>query len=1340
MANLGFHPPTPLNVLTGNIPENFRKWKQQLQTYMMASGLNDTQPPVKKAIILNLAGEDVLEISNHFKYAVDEDGDPVEDPNDPNLLLTKIEEYCTPKQNEVYESYKFWSTPMSSPIDHFVSELRTRVKNCNYGALSERMIRDKIMFTLSDDTLKFRLMRDAENLTLDKLVSALRVTELTQDQIKHMNTNKNSVAVNAVGSRSPANRKPGRNPKPPQNDRSTPQKTCHFCDRKHPMKKELCPAWGKTCDLCKRKNHFKVKCPQNKSSVHCVEQDLTPSHNSGATGDSFWIGCLHADGKRLYAMMGVNDQQVKFQLDSGAETNTVCEKYVPYNQIRPTHHKLVVWNGSRVDPVGETTLKLTNPVNQSEYSADFVVVNNNFTNLIGLSLMKTMNLITVNTDTFQIAKLSCVDITQQYPLVFDGKLGRLPSTVKLRLKPDITPKILPPRTIPFALQDELKSELARLTELGVLKPVSEPTEWVSQMVCTRKKDSSLRVCLDPRQLNNALMREHYRLPTLEDSLTKFANAKVFSKLDVASAYWHLELDEEASVLTTMITPFGRYRWLRLPFGLCVSSEIFQRNLMQVLEGLTGVACIADDIAVVGIDDADHDVNLESLLKRCNDCGIKLNKDKFELRCTEMVFHGHVFTPEGIKPDPSKIHAIVQMPTPQDVGDVKRFNGMVQYLAKFLPELAELTTPLRALTHKDSPWEWKAEHQTAFDDIKLKITQAPLLAHYDPNEQLVLQADSSQHGLGVALLQKGVPIAYASRALTPTESRYAQIEKECLSIVYGLERFDQYTFGRFVVVENDHKPLETIIQKPLNTVPKRLQAMMMRLSRYDISLKYKPGPQMVLPDTLSRAFPTADTESSGTFDSINALQYLPISDKRVEELCEATDADETMCMLRTVIINGWPENKDLLPDQLRPYYPIRDCLTVQDGIVMKGERLVIPIKMRRDIKEKLHAAHLGKDSMLRRARELVYWPGMAHEVTEMADTCEVCQLTAKRQQAEPLIPHERGERPFQKIGIDLFVISGRNYMVTVDYLSNFFEIDHLPTTTTSAILIKLKAHIARYGIPESIMSDNAQFVSAEFQQFAKDWGITHITSSPGHSQSNGKAEAAVKSAKSLITKCMRDGSDQYMALLELRNTPMQTVNMSPAQIMFSRRIRTSIPTSAQLLSKSQPEVRAAIDKRVELQTKSYNRNTKSLPPLNVGDPVIFDHFQPGKKKPKWVKGTVSSICTKYPRSYMVTDQSGTTYRRNRVHIRLTKPYAEPVIDMDIALPDLPEPIVNNRVQNDNIQHNFANVNNRVNNDNQGDVENNVNLNNNLIPNQNAFYPRRSNRARRAPAYLEEFQRD
>ncbi|CAB3993039.1 Hypothetical predicted protein [Paramuricea clavata] len=235
------------------------------------------------------------------------------------------------------------------------------------------------------------------------------------------------------------------------------------------------------------------------------------------------------------------------------------------------------------------------------------------------------------------------------------------------------------------------------------------------------------------------------------------------------------------------TPYGRFRWLRLPFGLNVSSEIFQKRLNQELLGLEGVRCIADDILVYGTDEKDHDKNFERLLERCKEKSIKLTKDKLEFKCKEVSFHGHLLTNEGLKVDQGKVKAIMQMPRPTTPEEILRLNGMVNYLSRFLPNLSEVMKPLRDLTHKI--------HEKAWNELKHLIATTPVIAYYKPSESLEIQCDSSQTGLGVALMQNGHPIAYASRTLSETETRYAQIEKEMLAIVYAVEKFNDYTFGR-----------------------------------------------------------------------------------------------------------------------------------------------------------------------------------------------------------------------------------------------------------------------------------------------------------------------------------------------------------------------------------------------------------------------------------------------------------------------------------------------------------------------------------------------------------------
>ena len=274
------------------------------------------------------------------------------------------------------------------------------------------------------------------------------------------------------------------------------------------------------------------------------------------------------------------------------------------------------------------------------------------------------------------------------------------------------------------------------------------------MAVVKKSSGALRICLDPQPLNAALQQEHYRLPVLQDILPKLHKARICSKFDVQEAYWHVQLDDKASYLTTLITPFGRYRWFRLPFGLKVSSEIIQRRLTEALGDLPQTFCIADDIIVVGQGQNDSDAKKDLLShsallkKRCHNRNIKLNERKAVTEQKEITFMGHVITADGIRPD----HNIIkfwQLETCQH--------------------------------HRLGLWDWNTDCQDS-----LHTSKAPVRHYFDPEKTLTLQVDSSLHGVGAVILQDGKPIEYASRALSNAERNCAQIEKEALVVVFGLE--------------------------------------------------------------------------------------------------------------------------------------------------------------------------------------------------------------------------------------------------------------------------------------------------------------------------------------------------------------------------------------------------------------------------------------------------------------------------------------------------------------------------------------------------------------------------
>lgn len=1251
----GLRAPEPLS-FEGNVAENWRRFSENFAIYRKAA-LKGRDADEIAYILLNLAGQEAIDREKTFTYKpeVRDDKNTItqkaESKEDPDCLLKKFTELCSPQKNVIVLRHKFNSRSQrkDETTESYITELKRLANDCEYGNLKNELIRDRIVCGISNENVRKQMLKNHE-LTLEKAIQLCQLDEITTVRMKEMNpTHKEIDEVKYTKS----------------------SRKCGKCGTTHSF--GACPAYGQRCNKCYGRNHWAAVCkaevPRQSESRHNNNSNKT-NEREGAERDTskggkrkiykkvyevvedmsdteselHYIDSIETPSVKdeAHTTLRIGNKTLNVKVDTGAKISVMKEDIL--REINDNAHinaaasvTIKAYGGEKFQTLGTTTL--TCRLNNMKYDIVFHVIPQSRpgTTLLGLNDCLQLGLVQLSKEVYQVTTESTE--FDKFKHLFDDSIGKLPVEYKMDIDQNITPVVKPPRKVPIALKDDIRKELQRMEHMGVIEAVHEATEWVSSMVAVKKKNGDVRICIDPRDLNKALRRPHHPMKTIEEVISDIPGATMFSTIDAKSGFWQIPLSPESKQYTTFNTPFGRYRFARLPFGLNSSSEVFQRIMEQLFSGYP-CSIIVDDILVWGANRQEHDENLQKVLERCSEINLKLNKKKCQFRVPEVSYVGHLLTSSGVKPDPAKIVAITEMPAPDDKKALQRVLGMTNYLSKFIENYSDKTAILRSLLHKDSEWCWLQQHQQAFEDLKVAITSPPTLKYYNSTEPVVITCDASKSGLGAAILQEK-PVAFASRALTETEQRYAQIEKELLAITFACKKFHDYIFGRKFVVETDHKPLVTIIKKTLHTTPLRLQKMLLQLQRYDFELVYKEGKELHIADTLSRACIQSSNDS--TEEEFEVMEVISISQRRAEEVRNATQVCDTLRDLMKYIKDGWPDNSKDVPSRIRPYFAFRDELTIQDGMIIKQNRVVIPESLQKEYLHELHRGHPGTEATKARGKDTVFWIGMSKDIDNMTRSCSPCNMFHTKQQKEPMFLHDIPQLPYEIVATDLFEWDNQTYLVTVDSYSGFFDIDKLTNTTSATVIMKLKRQFAIHGIPRVLLSDNgSQFASHQFKRFSQQWQFQHVTSSPRYAQSNGLAERAVRSAKSVLKKCSKDKSDPYLALLMMRNTPRPGLSSS-AERLFSRKTRTTLPIP---ISALKPAIISNVPealKRIRSQKKAYyDKCSKELAELKPGDIVRLE--QDGKYERK---GKVISKSTR-PRGYVV-NVNGRLYERNRKYL-------------------------------------------------------------------------------------------
>ena len=698
-----------------------------------------------------------------------------------SVVKGRFNEYFVQRRNTIFERARFNQRTQESeePVDAFITALHGLAEHCGYGALRDEMIRDRIVVGLRDARLSEKLQMDPE-LTLEKAVSAARQSEAVKKQqavVRGQPQEALSSSIDRVERQTTRfTRKPWQD-KPPNKSLYTQQQStnnCTWCGKFPSHSRHLCPAREAVCHKCRKKGHFKAVCRSayNVSVVTVAEEDSSDS-------DAF-LGTVSGTGssKPWQITMLLNNSPLEFRIDTGADVTVIPESKYDGTRDGPLRTPERVLSGPSQRPLqvrGQISAYLRH--GGAEATEEVYVVKGLKTALLGSPAIDALNIIS----RVRLVEADHKEIVDKFPQLFRG-LGKMQCTYNIKLKPGSKPfALFTPRRIAIPLRPRVKEELQRMERLGVIEKVDKPTEWCAGIVVVPKPSGKVRICVDLTRLNESVCREHHLLPTVEEALAQIGGAKVFSKLDANSGFWQIELSNNSAPFTTFITPFGRFCFKRLPFGITSAPEFFQKKMSELLTGLEGVVCLMDDVLVGGKTQQEHNDRLEAVLNRMRAAGLTLNREKCEFSKDNIRFLGQLVNQQGVAPDPDKVKAIVEMKLPVNVAEVRRFLGMVNQLGKFSPQLADKTKPLRDLLSLKNEWIWEDSQDKAFKEIKEMLSTAPVLALYEPERESVVSADASSYGIGAVLRQRQPegewrPIAYISRSLTDTEQRYAQIEK------------------------------------------------------------------------------------------------------------------------------------------------------------------------------------------------------------------------------------------------------------------------------------------------------------------------------------------------------------------------------------------------------------------------------------------------------------------------------------------------------------------------------------------------------------------------------------
>ncbi|XP_062604323.1 uncharacterized protein K02A2.6-like [Saccostrea cucullata] len=1150
--------------------ETFVNYVERMEQYFEA---NEVKNEKRVAVFLSVVGPSTYgALKNLLQPAL---------PKEKSFkdIVKTLTDYYMPKPLVISERFKFNKRNQreGETVNEYVCELKNLSKYCEFKDFLKEALRDRLVCGLKYEAIQKKLLSEAD-LTFEKAIRIATAMETAEKDT--LSFTGNSTPVHYVKSKPNHWRdRKGKNPKPMVTVRQ-----CFRCGGKHDA--DTCKFKNTKCFKCDKIGHLAKKCRHERGNPKFngkptlyVNEDSKFDHSEEYHHEEhsiYSVFNMETSGKtKDYSVdLELGDKLVKFQIDTGS-ARTIVNESVYRNRLSEFNLKkssasLKSYTKEEIPILGEfeVTAKYGE---QCVPQMLLLVVKGNQPCLLGRDWLSKIRLNWENI--FSVTSGSVDTLLKEYEDLFKENSDPIKNfKAQIRIKEHCQPIFCKARPVPYALKEKVEAELKKLEERGVIYPV-KTSEWAAPIVVVPKPDKSVRLCGDYKvTVNRVISEEQYPLPNTDDMFATLAGGQKFTKLDLRQAYSQLELSSDSEEYLTVNTHLGLYRYRRLAYGVSSASAIFQGVMDKILSGLPYVVCRIDDILITAPDDDSHVKTIQEVFRRLREHNITLRKDKCIFMADQVIYMGFLVDKQGIHPTDEKIAAIRDAPRPKDVKEVKAYLGLLNYYGAFLPNLSTVLQPLHQLLKKGENWSWTDKCEESFENSKQMITKGKLLVFYDMNKPLRLACDSSSYGLGAVvshIMEDGSerPVAFASRTLNSSERNYAQVEKEALSIIFGVKKFHKYLYGRTFTLITDHKPLVTIFG-PKNGVPTLAAAIMQRwaliLSGYQYQIQYRASQEHGNCDSLSRP-PISDNQAQEDYEDVYFSELddveLLISNT---DIAKATKMDPVLSKVHELTLTGWPNHN--ADPELQPFFERRISLSVEQGVVLWGIRVVIPKTLRKRILEELHVEHLGMCRMKSLARGYLWWPNLDKDIEEVVEKCPSCTCISVRNspKSAPLHPWIWATRPFQRIHIDYADYKGQSLLIVYDSYSKWIDAIPVRSMTSLMTIDKLRMLFASTGLPEEIVSDNrTQFTSSEFKEFARLNGIKHTLVPPYHPQSNGFAERGVQIVKKAL-KCKEvDGKPHSLEhkladlLLKYRITPHTTTGVAPAELFLKRQLRSRL---------------------------------------------------------------------------------------------------------------------------------------------------------------------------------------